>query len=114
MRTRSAESALRSPRLLAYTVRVTKIATSYRYIVPTPGVGGGHARVHRTRIGVHDVIGLLQNGETIDSLVANCFQDLTYARCTSVWRSTRTTELRLTSWSPGTCRSHREDNGIQS
>ncbi|HEY6167570.1 MAG TPA: DUF433 domain-containing protein [Verrucomicrobiae bacterium] len=41
---------------------------TYRYIVKTPGVRGGNARVENTRIGVHDVIGLLQNGETVDSV----------------------------------------------
>ena len=43
-------------------------AASYRYIVRTPGVRGGNARIEETRIGVHDVIGLLQNGETVDSV----------------------------------------------
>ena len=41
---------------------------TYRYIVTTPGVCGGHARIENTRIGVHDVIGFLQNGETVDSV----------------------------------------------
>ena len=36
--------------------------------------------MERTRIGVHDVIGLLQNGETIDSLIANCFPILSRAQ----------------------------------
>ena len=43
-------------------------AETYRYIVRTPDIRGGNARVDGTRIGVHDVIGLLQNGETIDSV----------------------------------------------
>ena len=73
-------SALRSADTLAYTVRVSTIEPSYRYIVRTPEVRGGHARVDGTRIGVHDVIGLLQNGETIDSLIANGFPDLTRAQ----------------------------------
>jgi uncharacterized protein (DUF433 family) len=33
-----------------------------------------------TRVGVHDVIGLLQNGETVDSLRQNCFPQLTRAQ----------------------------------
>ena len=41
---------------------------TYRYIVKTPGVCGGNACVENTRICVHDVIGLLQNGETVDSV----------------------------------------------
>jgi uncharacterized protein (DUF433 family) len=36
--------------------------------------------VEGTRIGVHDVIGLLQNGETVDTLIANCFPQLTRAQ----------------------------------
>ena len=39
---------------------------TYRY--KTPGVCGGHARIQGTRICVHDVVGLLQNGETVDSV----------------------------------------------
>ena len=52
---------------------------SYRYIVRSTDVRGGNARVEGTRIGVHDVIGLLQNNETIDSLIANCFPTLSRA-----------------------------------
>jgi uncharacterized protein (DUF433 family) len=53
---------------------------SYRYIVRSPDVRGGNARVEDTRIAVHDVIGLLQNGETIDSLALNCFPALSKAQ----------------------------------
>ena len=52
----------------------------YRYISREPGVRGGHATVEGTRIGVHDVIGLLQTGESVDSVVANCFPTLTRAQ----------------------------------
>ena len=55
-------------------------AEHYRYITHTPGVRGGKAHVECTRIGVHDVVGLLQNGETMDSLIANCFPNLTRAQ----------------------------------
>ncbi len=41
---------------------------TYRYIIRTPGVCGGNARLEGSRIAVHDVIGLLQNGETVDSV----------------------------------------------
>lgn len=71
---------MRSAGPRAYTFCVSTIEPSYRYIVRTPGVRGGHARVDGTRVGVHDVIGLLQNGETIDSLIANCFRELTRAQ----------------------------------
>jgi uncharacterized protein (DUF433 family) len=40
----------------------------YRYIIKTPGICGGNARIEDTRIRVHDVIGLLQNGETVESV----------------------------------------------
>jgi uncharacterized protein (DUF433 family) len=53
---------------------------TYRYITRKPGVRGGNAIVEGTRIGVHDVIGLLQNGETVDSLLATCFPDLSKAQ----------------------------------
>jgi len=53
---------------------------SYRYIVRSPDVRGGVARVDGTRIGVHDVVGLLQNGETVDSLVQSCFPNVTRAQ----------------------------------
>jgi len=59
---------------------MSAVEKSYRYIVKTPGVRGGNARIEETRIGMHDVIGLLQNGETIDSVITNCFPDLTRAQ----------------------------------
>jgi uncharacterized protein (DUF433 family) len=55
-------------------------AQDYRYIARVPGVRGGHACIEATRIGVHDVVGLLQNGETIDSVIGNCFPTLTRAQ----------------------------------
>jgi len=57
-----------------------EISESYRYIVRSPDVRGGNARVEGTRIAVHDVIGLLHNGETVDSLTANCLPTLTRAQ----------------------------------
>jgi uncharacterized protein (DUF433 family) len=53
------------------------ISEAYRYIVRSQGVRGGNAIVGGTRVGVHDVIGLLQNGETMESLIASCFRQLT-------------------------------------
>jgi uncharacterized protein (DUF433 family) len=53
------------------------VSETYRYIVRAGGVRGGNAIVEGTRIGVHGVIGLLQNGETADTLTANCFPQLT-------------------------------------
>jgi uncharacterized protein (DUF433 family) len=40
----------------------------YCYLVKTPGVCGGKARVENTRICVHDVVGLLQTGESVESV----------------------------------------------
>lgn len=57
-----------------------EISESYRYIVRTPDVRGGNARLEGTRVAVHDVIVLLQNGETIDSLTATCLPMLTRAQ----------------------------------
>ena len=45
---------------------MTGTTETYRYLVKTPGVCGGNARIENTRICVHDVIGLLQNGGTVD------------------------------------------------
>ena len=56
------------------------VATQYAYITRIDGVRGGNAIVVGTRIGVHDVVGLLQNGETVDSVVTQSFPDLTRAQ----------------------------------
>ncbi|HOC58114.1 MAG TPA: DUF433 domain-containing protein [Verrucomicrobiota bacterium] len=56
------------------------IATAYRYITRQPGVRGGNAIIEDTRIGVHDVIGLLQNGETVESIVTRCLPNVTRAQ----------------------------------
>ena len=59
---------------------MTDTATGYRYLTRTEGVRGGQVRVAGTRIGVHDVIALLHNGQTPETLVADCFPDLTKAQ----------------------------------
>jgi len=56
---------------------MSPVSETYRYIVRSAGVRSGNPIVEGTRIAVHDVIGLLQNGETIDTLTANCFPQLT-------------------------------------
>ena len=55
-------------------------AETYRCITRKSAVRSGHAIVEGTRLGVHDVVGLLQNGETVDSLLGTCFPDLTKAQ----------------------------------
>jgi uncharacterized protein (DUF433 family) len=64
----------------AINLPMAAVAENYRYLTRTPGIRGGHARVEGTRIGVHDVIGLLQNGETVDTITVTCFPDLTKAQ----------------------------------
>jgi uncharacterized protein (DUF433 family) len=55
------------------------ITENYRYITRTPDIRGGQARLEDTRIAVHDVIGLLQNGETVDS-IPGCLAGVTRAQ----------------------------------
>jgi len=56
------------------------VLTEYLYIMRQRGVRSGNPIVAGTRIGVHDVIGLLQAGETVDTIVTRCFPDLTRAQ----------------------------------
>jgi uncharacterized protein (DUF433 family) len=56
------------------------VVMEYAYIIRQSAVRGGNPIVAGTRIGVHDVIGLLQNGETVDSIVTQSFPDLTRAQ----------------------------------
>lgn len=52
------------------------VSEQYRYITRLAGVRCGNPIVESTRIAVHDAIGLLQNGETVDTVKANCFPQL--------------------------------------
>ena len=54
-------------------------ATSYRYLINLPGVRGGNTIIENTRIGVHDVVGLIVNGATVDDVVRS-FPDLSRAQ----------------------------------
>src|SRR4029077_7749862 len=54
-------------------------ATGYRYLVNLPNVRGGNAMIEGTRIGVHDVVGLIVNGSSVDDVVRS-FPDLTRAQ----------------------------------
>ena len=62
------------------TIAEAPAALMYRYITRIPGVRGGNAIIQGTRVGVHDVIGLLQNGETIDTITVHCFPHITRAQ----------------------------------
>jgi uncharacterized protein (DUF433 family) len=52
---------------------------TYRYIVRVPGIRGGNAHVENTRVGVHDIVGLLQHGETVETIQI-CFPEITRAQ----------------------------------
>ena len=58
--------------------RMDMPSTAYRYITKRPGVRGGNAIIEGTRIGVHDVVGFLQTGETVDSICSpSCLPGIT-------------------------------------
>src|ERR1017187_4415019 len=66
--------------------------TAYRYLVNLPGVCNGHAIIANTRIGVHDVMGLILNGVSIED-VRRTFPDLTKAQiyeCLAYYEDHRT------------------------
>jgi uncharacterized protein (DUF433 family) len=72
---------------------VENVSEGYKYITRHPGVRGGHAIIEKARVGVHDVIGLLQNGETVDSIVTRCFPNLRKAQiyeCLAYYEDHRT------------------------
>jgi len=48
---------------------------SYRYLTRIAGVRGGNMIVEGTRIGVHDVVGLIVNGDSVDDVIRS-FPDL--------------------------------------
>jgi uncharacterized protein (DUF433 family) len=53
--------------------------TSYRYLKKTPGVRSGRTIIEGTRIGVHDIVGLVVNGATVDE-VCRSFPSVTRAQ----------------------------------
>ena len=53
--------------------------TSYRYLVNLPNICGGKTLVEGTRVGVHDVVGLVVNGATVDEVLRS-FPNLTRAQ----------------------------------
>jgi uncharacterized protein (DUF433 family) len=67
-------------------------ATAYRYLVNIPGVCSGRTIVEGTRIGVHDVVGLMVNGASIEDVLRS-FSDLTRAQiyeCLAYYEDHRT------------------------
>ncbi len=59
---------------------MVRASQQYRYITRLPKIRGGCPLVEGTRIGVHDVVGLLQNGESVESVISNCFPEITRAQ----------------------------------
>ncbi len=55
-------------------------SAGYRCITRQPGVRGGHAIIKGARVGVRDVLSLLQNGETVDSVVTRSFPNIIRAQ----------------------------------
>lgn len=72
--------AVDTPRRDPYHSSMDSVSEAYRYIVRSTRVRSGNPTVEHTRIAVHDVISLLQNGETVDTLRTNCFPQLTKAQ----------------------------------
>ena len=54
-------------------------ATGYRYLINIPGVCSGVTIIEGTRIGVHDVVGLIVNGSSLDD-VCRSFPGVTRAQ----------------------------------
>ena len=52
---------------------------SYRYLTRIPGVRSANMIVAGTRIGVHDVVGIIVNGASVDDVVRS-FPELTRAQ----------------------------------
>jgi len=50
-------------------------STEYRYLKRIPGLRGGKPVVEDTRVGVHDVVGLITNGSSVDDVIRS-FPDL--------------------------------------
>ena len=93
---RSSKEAVPPESLLPSASRKGKLtfmaATSYRYLVNLPGVCQGKTIVEETRIGVHDVVGLILNGASVDD-VCRSFPDLSRAQvyeCLAYYEDHRT------------------------
>jgi len=55
------------------------LTTSYRYLTNIPGVRSGCTVIEGTRIGVHDVMGLIVNGASVED-VCRSFPTVTRAQ----------------------------------
>lgn len=52
---------------------------SYRYLTRVPGIRSGRTIIAGTRLGVHDVVGLIVNGASVDDAVRS-FPEVTRAQ----------------------------------
>jgi uncharacterized protein (DUF433 family) len=67
-------------------------ATAYRYLVNLPGVCQGRTIIEGTRIGVHDVVGLIVNGAAIEDVLRS-FPNLSKSQvyeCLAYYEDNRT------------------------
>jgi uncharacterized protein (DUF433 family) len=64
---------------LAVGAKCAMPATSYRYLTNLPGVRSGRTIIEGTRLGVHDVVGLIVNGASLDD-VCRSFPGVTRAQ----------------------------------
>ena len=67
-------------------------AVAYRYLINQPGVCNGRTVIEGTRIGVHDVIGLMVNGAVMEDVLRS-FSPLTKAQvyeCLAYYEDHRT------------------------
>ena len=67
-------------------------ATAYRYLVNLPGVCSGQTIIEGTRIGVHDVVGMIVNGAEPEDVLRS-FPDLKKAQiyeCLAYYEDHRT------------------------
>jgi uncharacterized protein (DUF433 family) len=81
-------------------------ATAYRYLINLPGLRGGRTIVEGTRVGVHDLVGLIVNGASVDDVVRS-FPDLGRAQvyeCLAYYEDHRAEidTLKARQMSPGT------------
>lgn len=52
----------------------------HKFIIRLPTIRRGQRVVEKTRIGVREVVGFLQNGENVDTVIKNSFPEITRAR----------------------------------
>ena len=92
----SATEIIERVAICCHSVIASETSESYRHIVQSPDVRSGHSRVDGARIVVHDAIGLLQNSDTIESVVTAACRRSPKPKCTSASSTPRIVAERLT------------------